>query len=311
MTILILFPLSLFSNILFVLSSLSSYTKKENRYGMFRITSFILCLKLLLFLFCAAVLTGNALGLIIYVGYHGSACRSRNSSIKAKQSSLSRCSCPCLNARCLNRRTGISSLIYATASILAVQDSGAANLPKSNGANLSMTGTVKTLIPIIDIQNRLKAAADVLLISASNSLEYRLSQEEIQTIENLLQKVPIRNESQFKKIFDAYSTPVSYKQKFMDNNAFLVYYSKGFDGPGRPSMESDSVPMQIIQYGFRNDAWAWVDEFTNEFDFVQKGGEDELKDLLEPLQKSVKAIDSYVNLAPDDDVQLARQMLDE
>jgi len=202
-------------------------------------------------------------------------------------------------------------LIYATASILAVQDSGAANLPKSNGANLSMTGTVKTLIPIIDIQNRLKAAADVLLISASNSLEYRLSQEEIQTIENLLQKVPIRNESQFKKIFDAYSTPVSYKQKFMDNNAFLVYYSKGFDGPGRPSMESDSVPMQIIQYGFRNDAWAWVDEFTNEFDFVQKGGEDELKDLLEPLQKSVKAIDSYVNLAPDDDVQLARQMLDE
>lgn len=38
---------------------------------------------------------------------------------------------------------------------------------------------------------------------------------------SLLEPIP-RNERAFKLIFDAYSDPVSYKQKFLDQNAFLV-----------------------------------------------------------------------------------------
>ena len=37
-----------------------------------------------------------------------------------------------------------------------------------------------------------------------------------------LNNIP-RDENDFKRLFDSYSTPVSYKQKFLDQNAFLVY----------------------------------------------------------------------------------------
>jgi len=40
-------------------------------------------------------------------------------------------------------------------------------------------------------------------------------------LKTLEQNIP-RDENDFKRIFDSYSTPVSYKQKFLDQNAFLV-----------------------------------------------------------------------------------------
>jgi hypothetical protein len=40
-------------------------------------------------------------------------------------------------------------------------------------------------------------------------------------------------------LFDEHSEGISYKQQFLDQNAFLVYYTKGFDGPGRPSIEDE------------------------------------------------------------------------
>ena len=40
-----------------------------------------------------------------------------------------------------------------------------------------------------------------------------------------------REEKAFKRVFDEYSDAVDYKTKFMDQNAFLVYYTRGFDGP--------------------------------------------------------------------------------
>ncbi|CAJ1946472.1 unnamed protein product, partial [Cylindrotheca closterium] len=96
----------------------------------------------------------------------------------------------------------------------------ARNLPISNGADTSRTGTVDTLKPI------------VLLRYSLSDLKLQLKNK--QTLD--LEGMPTTEEA-FKRLFDAYSDPVSYKQKFLDQNAFLVYYTKGFDGPGRPNIE--------------------------------------------------------------------------
>lgn len=100
----------------------------------------------------------------------------------------------------------------------------ARNLPTSNGASGANRGTASTLVPIIEMKNTVDSATAVL----PNILE----------CEKLLTKLPAV-EKDFKKIFDEHSEGISYKQQFLDQNAFLVYYTKGFDGPGRPSIEEE------------------------------------------------------------------------
>eukprot|EP00593_Proboscia_inermis_P009516 CAMPEP_0171308770 /NCGR_PEP_ID=MMETSP0816-20121228/18873_1 /TAXON_ID=420281 /ORGANISM="Proboscia inermis, Strain CCAP1064/1" /LENGTH=114 /DNA_ID=CAMNT_0011791849 /DNA_START=367 /DNA_END=711 /DNA_ORIENTATION=+ len=98
-------------------------------------------------------------------------------------------------------------------------------------------------------------------------------------------------------MFDEYSNPVSYKQKFLDQNAFLVYYTKGFDGPKRPSIEEGEVPIQTLQYGFRNDAWQAMDDLLSELDF---GLTETIRtdDLSKLIDRVISAVDSYISLAP-------------
>ncbi|KAH8077625.1 hypothetical protein JL720_10010 [Aureococcus anophagefferens] len=71
---------------------------------------------------------------------------------------------------------------------------------------------------------------------------------------------PPRDEKSFKRLFDEYSSDVSYKQKYMDSNAFVVYYTKGFDGRTGPTSRTTPRPSGRRQFGFRNDAWAAVDD---------------------------------------------------
>ena len=56
-----------------------------------------------------------------------------------------------------------------------------------------------------------------------------------------------------------------------DGNAFLVYYTQGFDGPGRPSIEQDSAQQvtQKAQFGLRNDAWVAVDAARSEVQYLR------------------------------------------
>jgi hypothetical protein len=100
----------------------------------------------------------------------------------------------------------------------------ARNLPTSNGASGANRGTASTLVPILEMKNTVDAATALL----PNILE----------CEKLLSKIPAV-EKDFKKVFDEHSEGISYKQQFLDQNAFLVYYTKGFDGPGRPSIEEE------------------------------------------------------------------------
>ncbi|KAL9190700.1 hypothetical protein ACHAXT_000406 [Thalassiosira profunda] len=125
-------------------------------------------------------------------------------------------------------------------------------------------------------------------------------------LQSLLKDIP-REEKAFKRIFDEYSTPVSYKQKFLDQNAFLVYYTKGFDGPGRPSIEEDVNSVQTLQYGARNDAWAAMDELFVELEFGKSGDSTSAskEELVALIAKILTPLDAYLSLAPDADVKQA------
>jgi hypothetical protein len=100
----------------------------------------------------------------------------------------------------------------------------ARNLPTSNGASGANRGEASTLVPILQMRNDVESA----LAQIAN----------LQECETLLSKLP-QIEKDFKKLFDEHSEGISYKQQFLDQNAFLVYYTKGFDGPGRPSIEEE------------------------------------------------------------------------
>ena len=177
----------------------------------------------------------------------------------------------------------------------------ASNMPQSTGADLSKTGTVDSLVPIVRIYNTLKDVDSLISSFPKNS---PLSDASIDSMTREIVSIP-KDEKLFKRMFDEYSDPVSYKQKFMDQNAFLVYYTKGFDGPNRPTMESE-IPKQTLQYGFRNDAWAAFDDFLVEVSFAKTDrSSSSYDDISLLLSRVIKAIDNFLQTAPTGDVKEA------
>jgi hypothetical protein len=176
----------------------------------------------------------------------------------------------------------------------------ARNLPASTGADTSQTGTVQTLVPIVSLRQSLNVVQSQRRATTTGATTQKPS---------LLDSTSIpTNEQDFKRLFDAYSDPVSRKQMFLDQNAFLVYYSKGFDGPGRPSMEDkDGVvnERQTLQFGARNEAWIAWDNFLVELQFIN----DNDNDLDKYLEATIRAVDAYLSLAPNQDIQQAKEEL--
>lgn len=167
----------------------------------------------------------------------------------------------------------------------------ASNLPTPTGADISRVATIEMLIPILVLRQSL------------DNIDQDLRQKRISNA-SLDKSIP-RNEQEFKRIFDAYSDPVSYKQKFMDQNAFLVYYTKGFDGPGRSNIEEDINERQTQQFGLRNEAWIAWDNFLTELKFV----DDDDNDCQLYLSSTKRSIDDYLQLAPKADFQGAKARL--
>jgi hypothetical protein len=195
-----------------------------------------------------------------------------------------------------SRRSVLGSLLRSCIVLPLVLDNKPAqarNLPASTGADTSQTGTVQTLVPMVSLRQSLKVVQSQLATTTTQKPS--------------LGSIPT-NEQDFKRLFDAYSDPVSYKQKFLDQNAFLVYYSKGFDGPGRPSIEDkDGVvnERQTLQFGARNEAWIAWDNFLVELQFIN----DNDNDLDKYLQATIQALDAYLSLAPNQDIQQAKELL--
>ena len=181
----------------------------------------------------------------------------------------------------------------------------AANLPTSTGADMSRTGTLEKLIPLVAMENALMSAKQTFLKASDDSA---ITADTIEAISKVLASSIPPEQTLFKRKFDEYSEPVSYKQKFMDQNALLVYYTKGFDGPNRPPMESsaDPIPLQSIQYGLRNDAWTNYDELLSELSFFSPSSST-IDDILKPLDNCIASFEAYFSVAPASDVADARR----
>jgi hypothetical protein len=180
----------------------------------------------------------------------------------------------------LARRGALARILISSATCIVPIPSNARNLPQSTGADFENTGTVEALTPIVRIRQFLDGP-----------------------VNNLIYVIP-RDEQAFKRVFDEYSDPVSYKQKFLDQNAFLVYYTRGFDGPNRPGMEEDLPERQTLQYGARNEAWVSWEELQVELDYAKKYPNDP-NDVDKCLAKMISAVDAYLQLAPPDVVHQA------
>lgn len=170
------------------------------------------------------------------------------------------------------------------------------NLPESNGADLSQTGSITKLKPIVQMKLLFQNAQTILdSNSSSTSVKEKLSMT--------ICDIPT-NEKQFKKLFDEYSDPVSYKQKYMDSNAFLIYYTNGYDGPNRESIEKQEdtyIPKQTLQYGARNDIWNAFDELMVEIKFADENSTKQDFELI--LNKIIQSLDLYLSYAPKEDVE--------
>ncbi|KAG7350930.1 hypothetical protein IV203_010290 [Nitzschia inconspicua] len=202
-----------------------------------------------------------------------------------------------------------SSLAGSSIGLFRPSGAVARNLPTSNGADTSKTGTIQTLVPILELRNKLE------------TLRQQLKQDGRLTppANSILAKTP-QKETDFKRVFDAYSDPVSYKQKFLDQNAFLVYYTQGYDGPGRKSMEADVVnERQTSQFGARNEAWLAWESFLAEQEYFEKmygsasatspDEEVDFAELVSKLYDTIRAIDTYLKLSPPEDVAAANDLL--
>ena len=183
----------------------------------------------------------------------------------------------------------------------------ARNLPESNGASGKFIGTAKVLTPIIKLRDNIHTASTLIETDPKQAL-------------NIINKLP-NKEVEFKRLFDEFSNGVSYKQQYLDKNAFVVYYTQGFDGPGRPSIESDSdgeSTKMSMQYGYRNDAWLAlkdaVDDITDlnltttyaavpgepsSLETYDKEYKQSIKDIMKELSIAEKAINAYISLAPE------------
>jgi hypothetical protein len=198
--------------------------------------------------------------------------------------------------------TGVAGALTSTAPFVLLPGASrpalAANLPYVATSDLSKVGTVDSLLPIIT------------LLDSLQKLKAELQQNPEAFLQRPLNSELPASEQSFKEIFDSYSDPVSYKQRFLDQNAFLVYYTRGFDGPGRPSIDQDVNVRQTQQYGYRNEAWVAYEEFLSEIRYSRQHPEEfEATDVLRPLVNAIGSIEGYLTVAPAEAVLEGRRRL--
>ena len=135
----------------------------------------------------------------------------------------------------------------------------------------------------------------------------------LREVQACLRVIPSK-EKEFKRLFDEYSQKISYKQLYLDQNAFLVYYTNGFDGPGRKSIETEDPisKLESAQYGARNECWIGLDEARAEVGYLlDEGGKGDTGYLKKELEQASKAFSDYLNLAPPKDLEKALALIGE
>jgi len=205
----------------------------------------------------------------------------------------------------------------------------ARNLPISTGADTSRVGTKSTLLPMVTLRTNIaliqqtikeQGRNEKLLLNAITKTKtiLLLKTSKNTDINDSFIAITTREED-FKRIFDAYSDTISYKQKFLDQNAFLVYYTNGYDGPGRDKLEKDPVnERQTLQFGARNEAWISWENFLSEFDYyyslptisrsTSNEYQESIDDMMKYLTATILAVDRYLKLAPIEDVKAVQEI---
>jgi len=184
------------------------------------------------------------------------------------------------------------SLLASGASWLAAAGSArAANMPVSNGASDKDIGQPRALAVVLQLRKRIATAEREAEAESTVRRKAQAVVDGLRSVES--------DERKFKAQFDAFSDRVAYKTRYMDSNAFLVYYTSGFDGPGRPAMVSDESVVSM-QNGYRNDAWTAVLCAREEAQYLigANSGADDTADLAAALRAASRAVDAYVKLAP-------------
>ena len=201
------------------------------------------------------------------------------------------------------RRRWMTHVVTTTTSSLLTTGAScakAANLPTSYAAVGSVPLSMDSLVGVLRLQRVLQEFAKHVQSSSSPS----------SSLPPWPSALPDK-EKEFKAVLDAYSVPVSYKQRFVDANAFLVYYTGGYDGPGRPNIETDFNELQTQQYGARNEAWVALENARVEYDYYIKAQhpDEGLDEVQKALHEAVRALERYVALAPPADTQAAAAKL--
>jgi len=192
----------------------------------------------------------------------------------------------------VQRRSALN--VFATFVIVPVPVV-ARNLPEETGASGNQRGLSSALVPIVQMRESIDRA--------------RKSIPDITQVQSILHDDLPKSERDFKRTFDEFSDAVSYKQRFLDSNAFLVYYTKGYDGPNRPSIEQDVNLRQTNQYGARNDAWNALDDARAEVTYLLENSDSDTADLQKYLASTVAAFDTYLSLVPQEVLAEANQLL--
>jgi len=195
----------------------------------------------------------------------------------------------------------VATVVVVTGCGAMVVDVGTAvarNSPESTRASGTSRGEAAALKPIVEIDEALAVPLAALALPDLSACSTGLGT-----------KAMLTKEKDFKRIFDEYSADVGYKQKYLDSNAFGVYYTKGFDGPGRDSIDKEDPDtlLQEAQYGFRNDAWVGVDEARAELSYQltqpQPVATADLRELKMDLLGASAATTAYLKLAPTDQLR--------
>ena len=113
---------------------------------------------------------------------------------------------------------GLGGGVGGGSSMLFVPNAIARNLPISNGAKSDRRGSLEALQKIASIKASISNAKAVLSPSPNS-----LTSSQLDQCEKELDAVVSKEEKVFKKAFDEYSQGISYKQEYLDKNAFLVY----------------------------------------------------------------------------------------
>lgn len=201
----------------------------------------------------------------------------------------------------MTRRACAQRALGGAAALLAGPSVAGAAIPDAVAGE---SGRLSDLVPIVRLRD---SVADAAAVAGG---EKQLRRTDAERMVKLLSDPVLGDKKAFNRLFDAYSDRVSAKTRAMNNAAFITYYEEARYGDTR--LEDKEPTKQALQYSFRNASFVAIDSLRAELSFLLSeaatDGEGALDagDVRKYAKEAVDALDSYLDLAPKEDVARAR-----